>query len=158
MQQLVNAVRSSGARNPLMLGGIGLCGDESKWAQYEPRTRHQLVVSFHTYNFTGCNNAACWNQAIAPIAATTPVVTGEFGETDLRRQLLARLHELGDATASLPRLTWSDRPAAELQRRSCLIVNYAASDATHQAAEPLAALAAGRPPRAMRDHERAPTS
>jgi hypothetical protein len=83
MQQLVDAVRSSGARNPLMLGGLAYAGDESQWAQYEPQDPdHQLVVSFHTYNNTVCNNAACWNQEIAPLAATTPVVTGEFGEND----------------------------------------------------------------------------
>jgi hypothetical protein len=83
MQQLVDAVRSSSARNPLMLGGLGYAGDESKWAQYEPHDRdHQLVVSFHTYNFGGCVDAACWDSMIAPLAARTPVVTGEFGEND----------------------------------------------------------------------------
>jgi hypothetical protein len=83
MQQLVDAVRSSGARNPLLLGGLGYAGDESQWAQYEPQDPdHQLVVSFHTYNSTACNNVACWNRELAPLAATTPVVTSEFGEND----------------------------------------------------------------------------
>jgi hypothetical protein len=81
MQQLVNAVRSSGARNPIMLGGLAYASDESEWARYEPRDRdHQLIVSFHTYDFSGCNDQACWESTIAPLAATTPVVTGEFGE------------------------------------------------------------------------------
>lgn len=83
MQQLVDAVRSSGASNPLLLGGVGYASDESEWAQYEPQDPdHQLAVSFHTYNFTGCNNVGCWNQEIAPLAAKVPVVTGEFGEND----------------------------------------------------------------------------
>jgi hypothetical protein len=83
MQQLVNAVRSSGARNPLLLGGVGYASDESQWAQYEPQDPdNQLIVSFHTYNFTGCNNVGCWNQEIAPLASKVPVVTGEFGEND----------------------------------------------------------------------------
>jgi hypothetical protein len=31
-------------------------------ATYEPRDPdHQLVVSFHTYNFNGCDNVACWD-------------------------------------------------------------------------------------------------
>ena len=81
MQSLVDAVRSSGARNPIMLGGLGYASDESQWARYEPTDPdHQLVVSFHTYDFSGCNDVACWNSTIAPLAATTPVVTGEFGE------------------------------------------------------------------------------
>ncbi|HEX2702464.1 MAG TPA: cellulase family glycosylhydrolase [Solirubrobacteraceae bacterium] len=83
MQQLVNAVRSSGARNPLMLGGLGYAGDESQWTKYEPNDPdHQLIVSYHTYNFAGCTDAACWQQTIGAIATTTPVVTGEFGEND----------------------------------------------------------------------------
>jgi hypothetical protein len=82
MQELVDAVRSAGARNPLMLGGLQYSSDESEWERYEPRDPdHQLIVSFHTYSFSGCNDAACWNQTIAPLAQTTPVVTGEFGES-----------------------------------------------------------------------------
>jgi hypothetical protein len=81
MQQLVDAVRATGAATPLMLGGLGYSSDESEWAQNEPTDPdHQLVVSFHTYNFSGCNDASCWSSTIAPLATTTPVVTGEFGE------------------------------------------------------------------------------
>jgi hypothetical protein len=83
MQQLVNAVRSSGARNPIMLGGLAYSSDESQWKAYEPHDPdHQLIVSFHTYSFSGCNTEACWNQTIAPLSQSTPVVTGEFGESD----------------------------------------------------------------------------
>jgi hypothetical protein len=83
MQQLVDAVRSTGAANPIMLGGLQWASDETGWAAHEPRDPdHQLIVSFHTYNFSGCNTAACWNATLAPLARTTPVVTGEFGEND----------------------------------------------------------------------------
>jgi hypothetical protein len=82
MQQLVNAVRSTKATNPIMLGGLNYAGDEAGWAAHKPSDPdHQLIVSFHTYSFSGCNTAACWNQTIAPLAHTTPVVTGEFGES-----------------------------------------------------------------------------
>lgn len=81
MQRLVDAVRASGARNPIMLGGLGYASDETQWARYEPSDPdHQLIVSFHTYDFSGCNDAACWDSTIAPLASHTPVVTGEFGE------------------------------------------------------------------------------
>ena len=82
MQELVDAVRAGGARNPIMLGGLGYAGDESGWAAHEPSDPdHQLLVSFHTYNFSGCDTTACWNRTIAPLAARIPVVTGEFGES-----------------------------------------------------------------------------
>ena len=83
MAQLVRAVRSTGARTPLMLGGLGWASDESQWKKYEPYDPdHQLVVSFHSYAGGGCSDIDCWNSTIVPLAATTPVVTGEFGEED----------------------------------------------------------------------------
>ena len=94
MQQLVNAVRSTGATQPVMLGGLGWGGslagpDEygtdpsTGWLQWHPTDpAKQEIVSLHLYNFSGCNTASCWNQTVAPVAAKYPVVTGEFGETD----------------------------------------------------------------------------
>jgi hypothetical protein len=83
MQRLVNAVRSAGAQNVIMLGGLGWSSDESQWLAFEPRDpAHQLAVSFHTYNFSGCNSASCWDATIAPLADRVPVITGEFGEND----------------------------------------------------------------------------
>jgi hypothetical protein len=82
MQSLVDAVRSTGATTPLMLGGLSWANDESSWRKYEPSDPdHQLVVSFHTYGWNGCNNATCWDRTIAPLARVVPVVTGEFGES-----------------------------------------------------------------------------
>ena len=81
MQQLVDAVRSTGATTPLMLGGLAYSSDVAHWRRYEPTDPvHQLIVSFHTYNFGSCNNPACWNSQVAPLAKVIPVVTGEFGE------------------------------------------------------------------------------
>lgn len=82
MQQLVDAVRSTGADTPLLLGGLHWSSDESGWLAYEPHDPdHQLVVSFHTYNFSDCSSLACWDATIAPLAKHVPVVTGEFGES-----------------------------------------------------------------------------
>lgn len=82
MQQLVNAVRGTGATTPLMLGGLAWSNNETNWQRFEPVDHdHQLVVSFHTYNWNGCNNVTCWDSNIAPLAAVVPIVTGEFGES-----------------------------------------------------------------------------
>jgi hypothetical protein len=81
MQQLVDAVRSTGATTPLMLGGLGNADYVLGWRQYEPKDPdHQLVLSFHTYNDGGCDYPSCWSADVAPLAKVVPVVTGEFGE------------------------------------------------------------------------------
>ena len=83
MQQLVDAVRATGANQPIMLGGLGWSSDESSWQSSMPTDPdHSLVVSFHTYDGSGCNTLSCWSSTVAPLAAEVPVVTGEFGEYD----------------------------------------------------------------------------
>ena len=83
MQSLVNAVRATGAAQPIMVEPLGWAGDLSGWSANAPvDPGHALVASVHLYNFSGCNTAACWNATVAPVAATVPVVTGEVGETD----------------------------------------------------------------------------
>ena len=81
MQSLVTAVRNVGATQPILLGGLDYSSNESSWLEHVPTDPDKsLVVSFHTYNTTGCNTLACWNDTLVPLAKTVPVVTGEFGE------------------------------------------------------------------------------
>ncbi|MCU4182957.1 cellulase family glycosylhydrolase [Acidiferrimicrobium sp. IK] len=83
MQSLLDAVRATGATQPVMVEGLNWGGDLSGWAANAPLDPgHALVASVHLYNFSGCNTAACWDATVAPVAASVPVVTGEVGETD----------------------------------------------------------------------------
>jgi hypothetical protein len=95
MQALVDAVRATGARQPLMLGGIDYANDLSQWLEMRPDDP-QLVASFHNYDSQACNTTACWNRTIAPIAAEVPVVTGEFGQTNCRDDHLRRFMDWAD--------------------------------------------------------------
>ena len=83
MQQLVNAIRATGATQPILLGGLAYANDLGGWLANEPRDPDgQLVASFHTYNADPCASVTCWNAQVAPVAANVPVVTGEFDEGD----------------------------------------------------------------------------
>jgi endoglucanase len=83
MQQMVNAVRSTGANNVLMLGGEEYANDLTDWLQFEPTDPdHNLAASFHSYNFNTCNTQSCWTSEVAPVAASVPVIAGEIGEND----------------------------------------------------------------------------
>ena len=83
MQAMVNAVRSTGASNVLMLGGEEYSNDLTQWLQYEPTDPDgNLVASWHSYNFNTCSTQSCWTSQIAPVIATVPVIVGEIGEND----------------------------------------------------------------------------
>jgi Cellulase (glycosyl hydrolase family 5) len=81
MQTLVNAVRSTGARQPIIASGLDSGNDLSSWLRYKPfDVASQLAAGFHAYNFLPCASVACWNHAIAPVARQVPVVATELGE------------------------------------------------------------------------------
>ena len=82
MQSLVDAVRATGASQPIMVGGLAWSNDLSGWLANRPSdSANALVASFHNYNFNICD-PTCWNATVAPLAGQMPVVTGELGEND----------------------------------------------------------------------------
>ncbi|MBS1878716.1 MAG: cellulase family glycosylhydrolase [Actinobacteria bacterium] len=81
MQAMLNAVRGTGATQPVLLGGLDYANDLRGWLASRPADPG-LVASFHNYDGQRCETVACWNAEIAPVAAKVPVITGEFGETD----------------------------------------------------------------------------
>jgi hypothetical protein len=83
MQQLLNAVRATGAQNVVMAGGLQFAGDLSQWLANKPNDpTGNLAASFHSYNFSNCHDMACWTGQLAPVAAQVPLITGELGEND----------------------------------------------------------------------------
>lgn len=81
MQSLVDAVRSTGARNVVLAGGLAYSNDLSQWLTYKPADpTGNLAAAWHVYNFNTCSNESCWNSTLAPVAAQVPLVAGEIGE------------------------------------------------------------------------------
>ncbi|MBV9465173.1 MAG: glycoside hydrolase family 5 protein [Solirubrobacterales bacterium] len=84
MQQLLDAVRATGATQPLLLGGLQWSLDLSGWVAHAPKDRlHQLLASDHNYG----GLSPCERSCRAAILATHrhyPVLFGELGETDCR--------------------------------------------------------------------------
>ena len=106
MQQMVNAVRSTGANNVLMLGGEEYSNDLTSWLQYEPTDPdHNLVASWHSYNFNTCSSQSCWTSQVAPVDRVRP----GGRRRDRRERLRRKLHHPADdmdgvAEHQLPRL------------------------------------------------------
>jgi hypothetical protein len=67
------------------------------------------VASFHSYNWTTCNTASCWNADVAPLSAFVPVVTGEIGEADCSSAYMSKFTAWADQHA-ISYLAWSWEP------------------------------------------------
>jgi hypothetical protein len=82
LQAIVDTIRQTGAKQPIVLGGIDYNADLSQLLTHLPTDRaHQLVASFHVYDFVqGKDVDATFRDQLAPIAKRLPVVLGELGE------------------------------------------------------------------------------
>ncbi len=85
MQSLVLAVRSAGALQPILLGGIDWSNDNSQWLKYRPiDPLNQVFTDQHVYGPAGvaapCDGSC--RTVLQHIATVVPVVTGEMGEVD----------------------------------------------------------------------------
>jgi uncharacterized protein YbdZ (MbtH family) len=99
MQTLVDAVRSTGARQPIIATGIDSGHNLSAWLSYRPRDPDaELVAGFHAYSFTGCVTLTCWTQEIGVVARRVPVVTTELGEGGCSHAFIDRYMNWADST------------------------------------------------------------
>ena len=80
MQDLVDAVRATGATNVLMIGGLEWANDMRQWLEYKPSDPlNNIAASWHAYSNNACATVSCWDTQIAPLARQVPIVLGEFG-------------------------------------------------------------------------------
>ncbi|MFE9440276.1 cellulase family glycosylhydrolase [Streptomyces sp. NPDC006602] len=81
MQDLVDSIRNTGAKNLILAGGLAYSNDLSQWLTYKPTDpAGNLAAAWHVYNFNSCSTESCWNSTLAPVAAQVPLVAGEIGE------------------------------------------------------------------------------
>jgi hypothetical protein len=98
MQSLLDAVRSTGARNIVLVPGLAYSSDLSGWLAHAPKDPlGQLVASLHLYNFSGCHDDECFSLRYDAVASEVPLVAGEIGENDCG-------HTFIDSY-----MTWADR-------------------------------------------------
>jgi hypothetical protein len=80
------------------------------WLSDEPTDpSNQLIASFHTYDWTACASVACYNADVVPVAASVPVITGEFGEKDCATSFNDSFMNWADAH-DISYLAWSWQP------------------------------------------------
>jgi endoglucanase len=117
MQDLVDAVRATGATNIVMVSGLEWTNDMRQWLAHKPiDPTGNLVASWHAYSFNRCANIACWDSEIAPLASQVPVVLSEFGQDSCGFDYVNSLLTWADAHG-LSHLPWTWNPWG-----SCMIL------------------------------------
>ncbi|MER3389729.1 MAG: cellulase family glycosylhydrolase [Microcella sp.] len=81
MNALVDAVRSAGATQPIVLGGLDYANDLRGWAAAAPDD-DQLIAGVHLYPSKRCGDSACWARELEPLASEVPLLVAEFGQSD----------------------------------------------------------------------------
>jgi endoglucanase len=151
MQSLVTAVRSVGAKNVIMLGGLNWANDLTGWLANEPADPdHNLAASWHSYMHNSCNSVPCWNSQVAPVIAKVPVIAGEIGETDCADTYMRPLMTWLDAQ-STGYLAWAWDANSPCSGGPSLITSYAGAPTAYGAGylSHLQSLAAARQPTAL---------
>jgi hypothetical protein len=81
MQNIVGAVRATGARNVLIINGLDWADDDSGWLSHRPHDPlDNAVAGWHEYGGEQCAGSECWSRSIAPLTKAVPVVVGETGD------------------------------------------------------------------------------
>jgi hypothetical protein len=81
MQSIVDAVRSTGARNVVIFNGLNWANDDSGWLAHRPHDPlDNSVAGWHEYGGEQCAGSTCWASSIAPLTKAVPVVVGETGD------------------------------------------------------------------------------
>ena len=124
MTELVEAVRSTGAMQPVMLGGTEWARNDEGWLAHLPADPARAeVASNHTYNFAACYESC--RASLAAISRTHPVVTGELGESDCRDRYIDPYMDWADAHGiSYLAWAWDTHGGWTCQAGPSLITDY----------------------------------
>lgn len=110
MATVVEAIRTAGAEQPVLLGGLDYANDLSHWLEFAPDD-DQLVAAFHSYDFKECSTKACWEGIVGKLADSVPVLTSELGAEKPQKGYVERYLDWVDAH-NLGALfwVWADHP------------------------------------------------
>ena len=102
MRRLLKAVRDTGSRQIVLMGGLKYSRDLTHWLRYKPRDRaRQTVASIHTYGPATAPLAAVCSAPAATrlvnIKNRYPVVAGEIGQYDCRTEYITDFMNFADA-------------------------------------------------------------
>jgi hypothetical protein len=93
MQELVTAIRGTGATNIIILTGQNYGSQLDQWLQHKPNDPlNQLAAGWHSYgDGLDCQNEACWNSTLKTVLQQVPIVATEIGQFDCQHSYIDRV-------------------------------------------------------------------
>jgi hypothetical protein len=81
MQTLVDTIRGTGAKQPILLDGLQWSSAFNGLLSHLPRDPlNQMAAVYHLYHGNGCDDQTCWQTNILQPAGRLPVIVDELGE------------------------------------------------------------------------------
>ena len=94
-QAIVDAIRATGATQPIIVSGIDFAGDLREWETYRPvDSLNQLAVGWNDFDYT--KNLRRSKGDLRRLAASYPIVIGGFGDTDCDSDYSTKLMRFAD--------------------------------------------------------------
>lgn len=102
MQELLLAIRATGATNIVVVTGEEWGSDASGWDQYKPvDLLNQMAVGWHSYgDGLSCQVLSCWNTVLLDVSTHVPLIATEIGEMDCGHGYIDPVMNWLDAHAS----------------------------------------------------------
>ncbi len=124
MQEMLNAVRGTGAKNLVIANGVNWANDVSRWLEYKPNDpENNLAVGWHNYqDGLSCTAQTCWNQYVDPLGQQYPIITNEIGQFDCKNDKVETLMNWLDARGH-SYLAWGWVPS-NCSKEPALITNF----------------------------------
>ncbi len=94
-QAIVDAIRSTGATQPIIVSGIDFAGDVSRWRDFMPNDpRNSLIVGWNSFDYSG--NLAHEKPFLRSLSHGFPILVGGFGDTDCNSNYSLKLMKFFD--------------------------------------------------------------
>eukprot|EP01111_Echinosteliopsis_oligospora_P004149 TRINITY_DN1657_c0_g1_i1.p1 TRINITY_DN1657_c0_g1~~TRINITY_DN1657_c0_g1_i1.p1 ORF type:complete len:572 (-),score=150.53 TRINITY_DN1657_c0_g1_i1:95-1810(-) len=109
MDELVEAVRSTGSTNIVLISGIQYATSLVRFLEFMPNDNN-LAAAVHIYDFNFCRSRGCWDIYWRPVYEKIPLVAAEMGQTDCDTDFIYDVMNYADANG-IGFLAWAWLPA-----------------------------------------------
>lgn len=104
-KQLLDAIRATGATQPIVISGIDFAGQVDEWEKYAPEDPlDKRVVGWNSFDYSG--NLASSKPELAGLSRKFPVLVGGFGDTDCNSGYSRKLMRFADSNG-ISYLAWT---------------------------------------------------